>query len=564
MTAARRGLVMGALTVVALAALGLRAPDSSSALAQAKKESSTEAAATGVGYDLRFVADQGGVVVALRPSQLANHPALRETVGALKLPTVFGIPEATGWSVADIDQCVLSSRPPFGPPAASAYLRASRPLSREAWSSTIQRMAADGSVVRAQYSGQEVTEFVGELAGLAMWTPDENSLVLDTPSNIRRYIDGRVAPRELLDSEVFRRLADRAGVVVVETQILRTGFPGNPAEDQPAMIDFVRSLLGPVFEESQVLGLGVTSEDDVSVTAIARCLDATGAVSVAETTRAALTLAGNGLREAQLRGAAADGKKQRAVSLLAVADALVKQARVEQDGQFVVATASARLDAALVRGLIPSIAAANRAAARESTLRNLKLIALAFHNYHDVYKRFPYSANVASRDQRPGSSAFPHSWRVAILPYLGESALYEQYRFDEPWDSESNLKLIPRMPAVYRHSETPEATTDTSYFVITGPGTIFVREREPKIASVWDGTSNTLLVVETKRAVPWTKPDDILYDANGPLPQLGGFGADGFNAAFADGSARFISAMTDPQTLRAWITATGGETIRER
>lgn len=26
----------------------------------------------------------------------------------------------------------------------------------------------------------------------------------------------------------------------------------------------------------------------------------------------------------------------------------------------------------------------------------------------------------------------PHSWRVAILPYLDQKALYDEYRFDEP------------------------------------------------------------------------------------------------------------------------------------
>ena len=38
------------------------------------------------------------------------------------------------------------------------------------------------------------------------------------------------------------------------------------------------------------------------------------------------------------------------------------------------------------------------------------------------------------------------SWRVAILPYLNEEALYREFRLDEPWDSEHNKKLIARMP----------------------------------------------------------------------------------------------------------------------
>src|SRR5687768_14786905 len=30
------------------------------------------------------------------------------------------------------------------------------------------------------------------------------------------------------------------------------------------------------------------------------------------------------------------------------------------------------------------------------------------------------------------------SWRVRILPYLGEEAILTQFKFTEPWDSENN------------------------------------------------------------------------------------------------------------------------------
>ena len=44
-----------------------------------------------------------------------------------------------------------------------------------------------------------------------------------------------------------------------------------------------------------------------------------------------------------------------------------------------------------------------------------------------------------------------HSWRVLILPYLGdaESALYEQIRLDEPWDSEWNSQFHAQTPTVF-------------------------------------------------------------------------------------------------------------------
>ena len=32
------------------------------------------------------------------------------------------------------------------------------------------------------------------------------------------------------------------------------------------------------------------------------------------------------------------------------------------------------------------------------------------------------------------------SWRVALLPYVGEGKLYAEFKLDEPWDSAHNKK----------------------------------------------------------------------------------------------------------------------------
>jgi prepilin-type processing-associated H-X9-DG protein len=80
-------------------------------------------------------------------------------------------------------------------------------------------------------------------------------------------------------------------------------------------------------------------------------------------------------------------------------------------------------------------------------------------------------------------------------------------------------------------------------------------------ATFTDGTSNTLLVVQTAESVPWTKPDDPEYDARKPLPKLGTFYQGACNAAFADGSVRILRADMPEETLRALITRGGGEII---
>ncbi len=62
-----------------------------------------------------------------------------------------------------------------------------------------------------------------------------------------------------------------------------------------------------------------------------------------------------------------------------------------------------------------------------------------------------------------------------------------------------------------------------------------------------DGTSNTVLVLETDTLVPWTKPDDLRWERDGPLPRLASPHAGGANVVFADGSTRFLKSSIRPE-----------------
>jgi hypothetical protein len=196
---------------------------------------------------------------------------------------------------------------------------------------------------------------------------------------------------------------------------------------------------------------------------------------------------------------------------------------------------------------------------RRWSVDNLKELALAMHQYHDANGVFPTAAHY-DKDGKPRLS-----WRVAILPYLGEKEkeLYQQFKLDEPWDSVHNKKLLAKMPAVFAPvRNTPKEKGFTYYQVFTGKGTAFEGKKGLRLpADFPDGTSNTILIIEAKDAVPWTKPADLPYDSKKPLPPLGGLFRDGFHAALADGSVRFVRRTISARTLRDAITRDDGNVL---
>lgn len=156
------------------------------------------------------------------------------------------------------------------------------------------------------------------------------------------------------------------------------------------------------------------------------------------------------------------------------------------------------------------------------------------------------------------------SWRVALLPYLGYQDLYDEFRLDEPWDSEHNKKLLPRIPQVYLPPvpQRGKVRYGTYYQVFVGPPAPFDGPRGPRAPDTFsDGTSNTILIIEAGEPVPWTKPQDLPYAPDKPLPKIGGLFRNDYNCAMADGTVRCISRACSESTLRAAITAYGDDPV---
>ncbi|HLN28226.1 MAG TPA: sigma-70 family RNA polymerase sigma factor [Gemmataceae bacterium] len=210
----------------------------------------------------------------------------------------------------------------------------------------------------------------------------------------------------------------------------------------------------------------------------------------------------------------------------------------------------------LLATLVPAIERSRKAAQEMARSNNLKQVALAMHNYHSTYGHLPGAA-IRDKNGKPLLS-----WRVAVLPFLDQVDLYNRFKLDEPWNSERNLELLKEMPRVYRPANMPLKVPDkTFYQVFTGKGTPFENDEGQKFEDITDGTSNTILAIEAGDSVPWTKPEDLTYAADKPLPKLGGLLSEVFLAVYCDGSVHPISRNVNEQRLRALITRNGGEKI---
>ncbi|MFO0935472.1 MAG: DUF1559 domain-containing protein [Gemmataceae bacterium] len=212
--------------------------------------------------------------------------------------------------------------------------------------------------------------------------------------------------------------------------------------------------------------------------------------------------------------------------------------------------------------LLPAVQKVREAAARMQGANNLKQIMLAHHNFHDAYGYFPSQTGLVVKNG-PKDSKKRLSWRVHILPFLDQDGgrLYNQFKLDEPWDSEHNKKLIPLMPKVYMDPQLGAEEGKTYYKGIAGNEAVFAPEKGRKMTSITDGLSNTMMIVAAGKPVIWTAPEDFEFDSTKPLPDFS-TPSGRANVAFADGSVQSLNLRnTKPATIKALCTCAGGEVI---
>ena len=185
-----------------------------------------------------------------------------------------------------------------------------------------------------------------------------------------------------------------------------------------------------------------------------------------------------------------------------------------------------------------------------SVRRKLKQMGLAMHNLHRSF---------VAPENREGIRNL--SWRVHLLPFLDQKPLYRRFKFDEPWDSEHNLKLLELMPDIYKSGDADGALT--RFQVLVGPHTLFEEPKKGRLRDCTDGAPHTILVIQagTGNAVPWTKPHDLTYDPERPIGCIGEVDGGRIECVMADGKPLSVRVDIDPTTFAALATASGNEVV---
>jgi hypothetical protein len=243
----------------------------------------------------------------------------------------------------------------------------------------------------------------------------------------------------------------------------------------------------------------------------------------------------------------------------------LKKATVKADGATVTARTEIDAGPVVAKALGDVLQAVQSRKKFQARTNNLKQIGLALHSYHDVNGKFP--TNVYGPKGEPLLS-----WRVHLLPYLEEEALYRQFRMDQAWDGPNNKALIEKMPKALLTLDRETAQGKTFYQAFSGPDPASPKQPKGVFGRPWlrdgdrngirftdivDGTSNTIAVIEAREGVIWSKPEDLPF--GGPVPLIGEKGAEGALALFFDGHVSLLPTSLKADEFWAFITINGGE-----
>ncbi|MBA4067219.1 MAG: hypothetical protein C0501_26635 [Isosphaera sp.] len=251
--------------------------------------------------------------------------------------------------------------------------------------------------------------------------------------------------------------------------------------------------------------------------------------------------------------------------------------------------------------LLPAVSKVRRAAVRTMCFSHLKHIGVAAHGFLETHRHFPPGTALAT-DLPPDARL---SFYAPLLPYLEHEDVSRRLSRTAAWDAEPNRAAVDAArhpPKMFRCLEWvgergPAAATGhlavTNYVGVAGVGPdaatlpagalgvgVFGYDRTTTLADITDGSSNTLLTIETGYEVgPWLRGgpatvrpiDPSLRHLTGDGRPFGGTHfrdallrsprPDGFVVQFADATARYVTNEVHPAVLAALATVAGKEEL---
>jgi hypothetical protein len=195
-------------------------------------------------------------------------------------------------------------------------------------------------------------------------------------------------------------------------------------------------------------------------------------------------------------------------------------------------------------------------AGETETVDRLTIIGRALQAYYQANGSYPPAALQNSAGQPT------LSWRVLLLPYFGQQALYNKFDLTKPWNDPANAPLLAQMPNVYLGSRAAANSTETGIAGVSGSGGLFQKSAAKLGGGVVMGTiphgpTMTLAAAPVGAGVhiPWTQPGDVDI---GALTRLGlSTGLSGSGSAltpllFLDGAVRIVPNSTASTVLLGW------------